>query len=70
MKNVLVFFISLYQRYVSPLLGHNCRFHPTCSEYAKEAIEVHGVAKGGCLACLRIVRCGPWSKGGVDEVKR
>ena len=70
MKKMFVFFISLYQRYMSPFLGHNCRFHPTCSEYAKEAIEVHGVIKGVYLACLRIIKCGPWSKGGVDEVRR
>ena len=70
MKKVIILLIHTYQKYLSPMLGHNCSFHPTCSEYAKEAIEVHGVFKGGYLASLRIVRCGPWSKGGIDEVKR
>ena len=70
MKKVIILLIHTYQKYLSPMLGHNCRFHPTCSEYAKEAIEVHGVFKGGYLASFRIVKCGPWSKGGVDEVKR
>ena len=52
--------IRLYQKFISPCLGHNCRFLPTCSQYAIEAIMVHGVLKGGLLAMWRILRCNPW----------
>ncbi len=60
--------IRAYKKYISPLLGHHCRYWPTCSEYAIEAIEVHGVLKGLLLASWRILRCNPWSKGGYDPV--
>jgi uncharacterized protein len=52
------------------LLGQNCRFEPTCSTYAKESIEIHGSLVGGFYAMVRILKCGPWSSGGVDEVKK
>ena len=48
-------------------MGHNCRFHPTCSEYAIESIRINGVTLGSIKAFKRIIRCGPWSKGGIDE---
>ena len=70
MKKLIILLIHTYQKYLSPMLGHNCKFHPTCSEYATPAIEVPGVFPGGYLASRRSVRCGPWSKGGIDEVKR
>ncbi len=60
--------IKGYQRFISPLLGANCRFHPTCSCYANEAIERFGVVKGGWLAGKRIVKCHPLHKGGDDPV--
>ncbi|MCI5826535.1 MAG: membrane protein insertion efficiency factor YidD [Arcanobacterium sp.] len=60
--------IHWYQRYVSAGRGRVCRYQPTCSAYALEAIEVHGVFKGTLLASWRILRCNPWSKGGVDWV--
>jgi hypothetical protein len=50
------------------MLGSNCRFYPTCSHYAKEAIETHGALKGSWLAIRRIGRCNPWNEGGVDPV--
>ncbi|MDB4850393.1 membrane protein insertion efficiency factor YidD, partial [Gammaproteobacteria bacterium] len=50
--------------------GRNCRFEPTCSQYAKESIEVHGALVGGYYSLIRILRCGPWSVGGIDEVKK
>jgi putative membrane protein insertion efficiency factor len=65
---VMVGGIGVYRRFVSPLLRQNCRFHPTCSEYAVEAIRVHGAARGSLLAMKRIGRCHPWSPGGVDHV--
>lgn len=67
-KRVFIFPIKLYKKYISPLLGHNCRYWPTCSSYAIEAIEVHGVIKGLILAGCRILRCNPWAKGGFDPV--
>jgi len=57
-----------YKRFVSPVLPPACRFVPTCSEYAAEAIEKHGVLRGGTLAVRRLVRCGPWHPGGFDPV--
>jgi putative membrane protein insertion efficiency factor len=60
--------IVVYQRLVSPLLGPRCRFYPTCSQYAKEAVLKHGVLRGVWLAVRRICRCHPWNLGGVDLV--
>ena len=57
-----------YKRLLSPILPRACRFHPTCSEYAAEAVEVHGVLKGSALAAGRLLRCNPWSAGGFDPV--
>lgn len=57
-----------YKRFISPLLPPACRFHPTCSEYAAEAIETHGALKGTALAVGRLARCHPWSAGGFDPV--
>jgi hypothetical protein len=51
-------------------LGKNCRFEPTCSQYAKESIEVHGVVIVSFYSVVRILKCGPWSAGGLDEVKK
>jgi putative membrane protein insertion efficiency factor len=60
--------IVAYQRTISPLLGPNCRYYPSCSQYAKEAVLKHGVLRGVNLAVRRIVRCNPWNPGGVDFV--
>lgn len=68
MRVILVFLIGLYRRIVSPLLPRTCRFHPTCSAYAIEAIKVHGAVRGTGLALRRIARCHPWNAGGVDRV--
>ncbi len=57
-----------YKRFVSPLLPPACRFYPTCSQYAAEAVERHGVARGTLLAARRLCRCHPWSEGGFDPV--
>jgi len=64
-----VFALEGYKRFVSPLLPRACRFYPTCSEYAAEAIARHGLLHGGWLACLRIARCHPFSRGGFDPVR-
>ena len=60
--------IKGYQLLVSPLLGSNCRFYPSCSSYAAESIENHGVIKGGCLSFLRLIKCHPFHAGGYDPV--
>ena len=64
----LILLIDAYRFLLSPLLGRNCRFHPTCSHYAREAILVHGAWRGGWLAIRRIGRCHPLAAGGIDEV--
>ena len=68
MRALLIGFINLYRWFVSPLLGPNCRFHPTCSCYAQEAIRLHGALRGSWLAVRRIGRCHPWNPGGYDPV--
>jgi len=57
-----------YKRFISPIVPPSCRFTPTCSEYAAEAIEKHGILHGGRLAVLRLLRCGPWHPAGYDPV--
>ncbi|MDI9498546.1 MAG: membrane protein insertion efficiency factor YidD [Bacillota bacterium] len=70
MRRLLIRLIRAYQRQLSPLLGPSCRFVPTCSEYAIEAIEAYGVLCGLALAIWRILRCNPFSKGGYDPPGR
>lgn len=68
LKKLLILPIRAYQYLISPLLGSNCRFYPSCSYYMIEAIETHGVLKGGYLGLRRILRCHPYSDGGMDPV--
>ena len=69
MKKIFIGLIKFYRKYLSPLTGHaTCKYFPTCSQYAIEAIEKYGVLKGGLLAVWRILRCNPFSKGGYDPV--
>ncbi|TAK54751.1 MAG: membrane protein insertion efficiency factor YidD [Gammaproteobacteria bacterium] len=68
MKKLLQLPIRLYQWFLSPLLGQNCRYHPSCSAYALEALELHGAGRGSWLAVRRICRCHPWHEGGYDPV--
>jgi uncharacterized protein len=68
MRRLLILLINAYRYLLSPWLGQNCRFHPTCSCFAREAIELHGSLKGSWLACKRILRCHPWHDGGYDPV--
>ncbi|GAA6136776.1 hypothetical protein NBRC116583_05230 [Arenicella sp. 4NH20-0111] len=58
----------VYKLVISPLLGTNCRFAPTCSEYTRDALELHGAFKGSCLAIKRVCRCHPWGGHGFDPV--
>lgn len=68
MRAMLIVFIRLYQFLLSPWMGNNCRFYPTCSEYAKTAIGKYGAVHGGWLAMRRVLRCHPWHPGGADPV--
>lgn len=68
MRRLSVFLISIYQVCLSPFLGNRCRFYPSCSAYAREAIEEYGVIKGSAMAARRLSRCHPWHEGGVDPV--
>jgi len=68
MKALLVIPIHLYRFLLSPFLGRNCRYEPSCSAYALEAIEIHGAARGSWLAAKRVCRCHPWGGAGPDPV--
>ena len=67
-RTFLLFLIRAYQAFLSPLAPAVCKFHPTCSRYACEAIERHGAARGSVLALRRLLRCQPWCRGGFDPV--
>ena len=68
MKKIIIYLIKFYQITLSPLLGSNCRFHPTCSQYMIEAINLHGVFKGLSLGFKRISKCHPLGPKGYDPV--
>lgn len=68
MKWLLIGLVRAYQLLVSPLLGPTCRYYPSCSAYAVQALQVHGAVRGSWLAVRRLLRCHPWSPGGVDHV--
>ncbi|WP_103707907.1 membrane protein insertion efficiency factor YidD [Paraburkholderia eburnea] len=68
MQTVLIALLRFYKLAVSPFLGNRCRFYPSCSDYAREAIQYHGAARGSYLAARRLCRCHPFSAGGVDPV--
>jgi putative membrane protein insertion efficiency factor len=69
MKKVLILIIRGYKKVISPLLPPSCRFYPTCSTYAIQSLEKHGIIKGSIKAMYRILRCNPFNKGGYDPVK-
>jgi uncharacterized protein len=68
MKQLLLIVIKFYQFFISPLTGQNCRYYPTCSAYAFEAVAKHGSLKGTALAVKRVLRCHPFHAGGYDPV--
>ena len=68
MARAIAFLIRLYQRFVSPLLGPRCRFYPSCSNYALQAVQQFGTLRGSWLAVKRLFRCHPWHPGGYDPV--
>lgn len=69
MRNVMLFLIRFYQKYISPLKRNTCRFYPTCSQYAFEAIYKYGAWRGMFLSIRRIIKCHPFHPGGYDPVK-
>ena len=69
MKRIILSPVRAYQRWISPLLPRRCKYEPTCSVYAVEAVERFGVIRGTVLACWRILRCNPFSHGGFDPVR-
>ncbi len=68
MSKVFIVLIRAYQFVLSPMLGQRCKYYPSCSNYAIEALRVHGVVRGAGLATWRVLRCNPFSDGGVDPV--
>jgi putative membrane protein insertion efficiency factor len=69
LRKILVAPIRVYQWLISPLLGDTCKYYPSCSEYAAQAIERFGILRGLVLAAWRLLRCNPWSHGGFDPVE-
>jgi len=68
LRRVVLAPIVLYRRAISPLLPARCRYHPSCSAYAVQAVETYGILRGAILASWRLLRCNPWSHGGYDPV--
>lgn len=69
-RRVAILPIRVYQRLLSPMLGAHCKYYPSCSEYAAQAIRDYGILRGLILAGWRLLRCNPWSHGGFDPVER
>ena len=69
MKKIIIGCIKFYRKFISPLTRPSCRFYPTCSQYALEAVEKYGALKGGLMGVKRILKCHPYNKGGYDPVK-
>ncbi|AEF18407.1 MULTISPECIES: membrane protein insertion efficiency factor YidD [Thermoanaerobacterium] len=69
MKYIFIYLIKFYQKFISPMKPKSCRFYPTCSQYAIDAIMKYGILKGGMMALWRILRCNPFNPGGYDPVK-
>lgn len=68
-RNVVLAFLTVYRAVISPLYGEVCAYYPSCSAYAVGAVQQHGALRGALLAGWRILRCNPWSRGGVDDVR-
>lgn len=64
----LIWFVKFWRKFISPLYGEVCKYHPSCSEYGLRSLEIHGSLKGSALIFRRLARCHPWSQGGVDYV--
>ncbi len=69
MKNIIIFIIKLYHKYISRLYGNTCRFYPSCSSYTIESIQKYGIIKGLIKSIVRIMKCNPFNSGGYDPVR-
>lgn len=69
LRKIEILFISFYQKYISAYTSKKCKYYPTCSEYTKQAVDKYGIIKGNLLGIIRILKCNPFSKGGVDKLK-
>lgn len=69
MRNIILWFIKIYQKIISPWTPKTCRFHPTCSEYSYQAVQKYGVFKGGLKSIKRVSKCHPFNPGGYDPLK-
>ncbi len=70
MKQIPILLIKFYKKFISPLFGQRCKYYPSCSSYSLEAYRRHGFFKGTILSAWRLLRCNPWSNGGVDYVPK
>ena len=68
-RKLVILLIIFYQKFISPGLGKKCKYYPSCSEYTKQAVDKYGIIKGSILGMYRILRCNPFSKGGIDYLK-
>lgn len=68
-RNLVLGFLTAYRKVISPMYGDVCAYYPSCSAYAVGAVQQHGAVRGALLSAWRILRCNPWSRGGVDDVK-
>jgi putative membrane protein insertion efficiency factor len=68
-RQILIGVIGVYRRFVSPMLPASCRYWPTCSEYTVQAVQKYGIFRGGLMGAWRVLRCNPWSRGGIDSVR-
>lgn len=64
-----IYLLDLYKKYISPNLGNHCKYYPTCSVYVRQAVDKYGIIKGNILGIYRIIRCNPFSNGGIDYLK-
>jgi len=69
MRRVIIIIIKAYKRYISPILPDSCRFYPSCSQYAIDAVQKYGFMRGIVIASYRILRCNPFNRGGYDPIK-
>ena len=69
MKYLAIGLVRMYQLLLSPVLGGSCKYHPSCSQYAIDALRRYGLLRGSVLAAWRLLRCHPWARGGVDKVE-
>ena len=67
-RNLVIAFLIGYRKWISPLYGDVCRYHPTCSAYGLASVQQYGIIRGGAKTIGRIIRCNPWSRGGIDDV--